>query len=75
MYDFFTGLDVEHFLKENSEMLPKTVTGFDVYTDRVVFYKNSGTEDEEVLKGIGSFLNQSLTVRREKLYLIITLAT
>ena len=39
MYDFFTGLDVEHYLKDNRQMLTKAITGFDVYTDRVVFYK------------------------------------
>lgn len=55
MYDFFTWLDVDHFLKDNSKMLPRAVTGFDVYTDRVVFYKNSGTDDEKVLKEIGEF--------------------
>lgn len=67
MYDFFTGLDVEHFLKDNSQMLPKAVTGFDVYTDRVVFYKNSSTRDEEVWKGIGEFFESKYDAVKKRI--------
>lgn len=67
MYDFFTGLDVEHYLKDNRQMLTKAITGFDVYTDRVVFYKKSNTKEEEVFQGICEFFESKYDKEKKRI--------